>query len=162
MVSLEETLRWAAEEVQDPELPMLTLGDLGMIRGVEVKDGNVRVDLAPTYSGCPATEVIQRDVEVAVRAAGATEVEVRLVRHPPWSTAWITPRGRERLLSAGIAPPEAPAPRKGLALFEDNPVVCPHCGSASTERISAHGSTPCKSLHRCRGCKEPFEHFKCH
>jgi ring-1,2-phenylacetyl-CoA epoxidase subunit PaaD len=159
--------RRAAEEVEDPELPMVTVGDLGMIRGVQVEGRRATVDVAPTYSGCPATEVIHASVARAVQAAGFEAVEVRLVRNPPWSTSWITPRGRKRLEENGIAPPLDPIPGdlrdSALPLFGDAPAVpCPHCGAETTEQVSAHGSTPCKSLFKCAACQEPFEHFKCH
>lgn len=145
---------------------MLTCGDLGMIRDVRIEAGVVHVEVAPTYSGCPATEVIHQDVSRAVRKAGFERVEIHSVRSPAWTTDWITERGRERLAEAGIAPPEStrlPIVDNGLNLFGAAPAVaCPLCGSLDTERISTHGSTPCKAMHRCLSCKEPFEHFKCH
>ena len=164
-----EALR-VAMEVEDPELPMVTIGDLGMVRGAsDAPDGGVVVDVAPTYSGCPATEVIHAEVEAAVRAAGLTPVTVRMVRTPAWSTDWITDRGRRRLEEAGIAPP---APRRptlvGIGagpqdLFAPpETVACPRCRSEHTELVSPHGSTPCKAMRRCLDCREPFEHFKCH
>ncbi|MEO1231010.1 MAG: 1,2-phenylacetyl-CoA epoxidase subunit PaaD [Myxococcota bacterium] len=163
-----ERARVAAEEVPDPEIPSLTCGDLGMIRQIRFEeDGVLRVDVAPTYSGCPATEVIQRSVREAVREAGFRTVEVHMVRSPPWTTDWITSRGRARLLEAGIAPPQATSRKlpvvAELNLFAPPPdVPCPHCGSERTERVSTHGSTPCKAMYRCLACAEPFEHFKCH
>lgn len=154
----------AASAVEDPELPMVTIGDLGMVRGARIdEDGTAVIDVAPTYSGCPATEVIHRSVEAAVRAAGFPQVEVRMIRTPPWTTDWITERGRELLEAHGIAPPGPASTPKGLALFREPPrIQCPRCGSASTEQVSLHGSTPCKSMYRCKTCLEPFEHFKCH
>ncbi len=158
--------RAVVSEVEDPELPMVTLGDLGMIRAVRVNGARAEVDLAPTYSGCPATEVIAEGVRSALERYGFSTVEVRLVRSPPWTTNWITDRGRARLREAGVAPPEPILPHHGpstLPLFEAAPrPACPLCGANTTERISEHGSTPCKSLHRCLACLEPFESFKRH
>lgn len=162
-----DRVREAAEDVPDPEIPSLTCGDLGVIRDVRVKGGKASIDVAPTYMGCPATEFIHAEVASAVRSLGFEEVEVHTVRHPPWSSDWISPRGRARLLEAGIAPPAERSPDHrtpaGLQLFSPPaPVACPRCASLDTVRISEHGSTPCKSMHRCNACREPFEHFKCH
>lgn len=159
----------AAMGVEDPELPMLTIGDLGMVRwAMEHPGGAIEVGVAPTYSGCPATEVIHQAVEAAVRdALGPAEVRVTRVRTPAWSTEHITERGRDRLRENGIAPPLRRAPTVasigGLSLFEPPPAPpCPRCGAGRTTQVSAHGSTPCKSMFRCEACLEPFEHFKCH
>lgn len=157
--------RAAAEEVPDPEIPTLTCGDLGMIRSVRFEGERVRIGVAPTYSGCPATEVIHESVAEAVRSAGFASVEVHSVRSPPWTTDWITERGRARLLEAGIAPPKSSKLPvvDDLDLFSRPPeVACPRCASTRTERVSTHGSTPCKAMYRCCACAEPFEHFKCH
>lgn len=154
--------------VEDPELPMLTIGDLGMVRWAKLMpDGGVEVGVAPTYSGCPATEVIHADVSKAVLEAGAERVEVRMVRNPAWSTEWITDRGRNLLRENGIAPPTRRTSDLvtlgGLDLFAAPPQPpCPRCGSDRTTQVSVHGSTPCKSMFRCEACLEPFEHFKCH
>lgn len=145
-------------EIEDPELPHVTIGDLGIVRSVEViGDGTVAVRLTPTYTGCPATEQIRDDVEAAVRAAGY-EPRVTMTMSPAWTTDWITPRGRERLLAAGIAPPP-PAGEPGTVPV-DLPVPCPRCGSRRTRLISRFGGTACKASYVCRACTEPFEHFK--
>ena len=142
--------------VDDPELPHITIGELGMVRAVETDGTVATVRLTPTYTGCPATEQIQADVEAAVVAAGY-EPTVEFVWSPPWSTDDITPSGRAKLHAAGIAPP-APAADGPVAL--DLPVECPHCGSRRTRLTAAFGATACKSLHQCDSCRQPFESFK--
>lgn len=145
----------AVSAVPDPEIPVVSIADLGMIRAVRVAaDGVVEVDLTPTYTGCPATRMIADELASAVRAAGLGEPRVNLVLSPAWTTDWITPEGRAALERFGIAPP---APRRAA----EEPVACPHCGSTETEEISPFGSTPCKALWRCRSCREPFDRFKC-
>ncbi|MFM9554491.1 MULTISPECIES: 1,2-phenylacetyl-CoA epoxidase subunit PaaD [Streptomyces] len=150
--------------VPDPELPMLTLADLGVLRGVEAgEDGTVVVSLTPTYSGCPAMAEMRAQVDARLKEAGYEKVRVRTVLDPPWTTDWITPDGRRTLAEHGIAPP-GPAPRPGpvpLTLDPVRPVVpCPRCGAADTEETSRFGATSCKALWRCRACREPFEHLK--
>ena len=158
--------RRVAGLVPDPELPMLTLADLGVLRSVEVDpDGVVTAVLTPTYSGCPALAEMRADVDRRLRAAGFAEVRIRTSIDPPWTTDWITPEGRRALAEHGIAPP-GPAPRHGagpvpLVLSARRPAVpCPHCGSADTEETSRFSGTACKALRRCRDCREPFEHLK--
>ncbi|QMV24420.1 phenylacetate-CoA oxygenase subunit PaaJ [Streptomyces sp. SCUT-3] len=158
--------RRAAESVPDPELPQLTLADLGVLRGVEVApDGTVTASLTPTYSGCPAMAEMRADLAARLHAAGFAEVRIRTVLDPPWSTDLITPDGRRKLAEAGIAPP-GPAPRRtsGPVPLELSPVrravPCPRCGSADTEETSRFSATACKALRRCRACREPFEHVK--
>jgi ring-1,2-phenylacetyl-CoA epoxidase subunit PaaD len=155
----------AAASVLDPELPVLTIEDLGVLRDVEVgDDGGVTVTVTPTYSGCPAMEVIAHDVEAAARAAGFDHVVVRRVLSPAWTTDWLSDEGRRKLEDYGIAPPgSVPGPRAGgsagpvaLALS----VRCPQCGSPDTVETSRFGSTACKSLWQCRACREPFDHMK--
>jgi ring-1,2-phenylacetyl-CoA epoxidase subunit PaaD len=159
--------RAIAQAVTDPELPMLTLHDLGVLRGVHVDGQRVRVELTPTYSGCPAMAEMRADVAAKLRAAGFGRVEVRTVLSPPWTTDDITAHGRRVLAEHGIAPP-GPAPRRApgpvpLTLGVPPPrVACPQCGSPDTERISQFGSTSCKSLYRCHSCAEPFEHVNAH
>lgn len=158
--------RRLAETVPDPELPMLTLADLGVLRAVEVTgEGTVRASLTPTYSGCPALAEMRAMVAARLRAAGFARVEVRTVLDPPWTTDWITPEGRRKLAEHGIAPPgPAPRPAPGpvpLVLSGTRRAVpCPRCGAADTEETSRFGATSCKALWRCRVCREPFEHVK--
>ena len=142
--------------VDDPELPHVTIGELGMVRSVVIDGTIARIRLTLTYTGCPATEQIRADVEAAVGAAGF-EAAVEFVMSPPWSTDDITAEGRAKLAAAGIAPP-APAADGPVAL--DLPVACPHCGSRRTSLTSAFGATACKSLHSCAACRQPFESFK--
>ncbi|MFC7327410.1 1,2-phenylacetyl-CoA epoxidase subunit PaaD [Marinactinospora rubrisoli] len=158
--------REAAAAVRDPELPMLTLADLGVLRGVEADaDGTVAVAITPTYSGCPALEAMRDDLVTALHAAGFRRVRVRTVLSPPWSSDWITAAGRRALAEHGISPP-GPAPRRAagpvpLTLLPTRTAArCPHCGSADTEEVSRFGATPCRALLRCRSCREPFEHVK--
>ncbi|MCS6921255.1 MAG: phenylacetate-CoA oxygenase subunit PaaJ [Elioraea sp.] len=156
-----EAARAAAAGVVDPEIPTISIADLGVLRDVRLgADGVVEIDITPTYSGCPAMRMIALEVEAAVERAGCGRPRVNLVLAPAWTTDWITPAGRAALLEAGIAPPPPAASR--CALFgEEVPVACPHCGSERTELISEFGSTACKALRRCRACGEPFHAFKC-
>ncbi|MFF2523451.1 1,2-phenylacetyl-CoA epoxidase subunit PaaD [Streptomyces liangshanensis] len=158
--------RHIAEGVPDPELPMLTLADLGVLRGVEAgEDGTIVASLTPTYSGCPAMAEMRAGVATRLRAAGYARVEIRTVLDPPWTTDWITPAGRRKLAEHGIAPP-GPAPRHApgpvpLVLSPTRAqVACPLCGAADTEETSRFGATSCKALWRCRACREPFEYVK--
>lgn len=154
--------------VVDPEMPMLTLRDLGVVRSVEVHgpDGDqVTVVITPTYSGCPAVEEMRQDLRVALTEAGYREIEVRTVFSPPWSTDWISEDGRRKLVEAGIAPPGRVGPRSDgpipLTLTAPPPAVrCPNCGAATTEELSRFGPTACTALRRCPACLEPFEHLK--
>ncbi|GAA4799980.1 phenylacetate-CoA oxygenase subunit PaaJ [Streptomyces ziwulingensis] len=158
--------RHIAGQVPDPELPMLTLADLGVLREVRAEpDGTVVAALTPTYSGCPAMAEMRAAVAARLTDAGCARVEVRTVLDPPWTTDWITPEGRRKLAAHGIAPPgPAPRPAPGpvpLLLSETRRAVpCPRCGAPDTEETSRFGSTSCKSLWRCRSCREPFEHVK--
>lgn len=159
---------WAVlDEVLDPEVPAVSVRDLGIVRDVRLAGDALEVVLTPTYSGCPATEVIEHDVLAAIRAAGLGPAHVTLQRAPAWTTDWITEQGRARLLAYGIAPPGPLPPGTEVPLRfmpRTHAVVpalaCPRCGSHETERLSAFGSTACKALYRCMACREPFEHFK--
>lgn len=153
-----------AATVTDPELPMLTLADLGVLREVSEEDGRVVVAITPTYTGCPAMDTMRDDLVHALTGAGYDEVEVRTVLRPAWSTDWITDDGKRKLAEAGIAPPGAAPRRTGpIPLTLSAPVAsvrCPHCGSPDTEEQSRFSATACKALRRCRSCLEPFEHVK--
>lgn len=155
----EEVWKWLAE-VQDPEIPVLSVIDLGIVREVNVSDECVEVAVAPTYSGCPATEVIERLVEKALTDRGATRVALKRVLTPAWSSDWITDAGRQKLLEYGIAPPLAGETKREL-LRGLRPVACPQCTSMNTTVVSEFGSTACKASYRCESCLEPFEYFKC-
>ena len=146
-----ETARlWSLlEGVADPEIPVVSVVDLGIVREVRPD----RVVITPTYTGCPASEVIARDIRSALDSAGFRQVALETILSPPWTTDWISAAGKAKLTAYGIAPPLARGERT---------VRCPQCGSADTEEISRFGSTPCKALWRCRACAEPFDLFKCH
>lgn len=166
MVNTLERAREVASAVVDPELPALTLADLGVLRDVEqAEDGTVLVTLTPTYSGCPALAEMHADVRNALRHEGFERVAVRTVLAPAWTTDWISADGRRKLAEYGIAPP-GPAPTRTtgpvpLRLDAPEPTVaCPHCGSKRTTERARFSSTACKSLHSCRDCGEPFEHLK--
>jgi ring-1,2-phenylacetyl-CoA epoxidase subunit PaaD len=149
-----------AGSVVDPEVPVLTIADLGVLRSVEVgDDGVVEAVITPTYSGCPAMDVIRRDVEAAVRAAGFHRVEVRTVLSPAWTTDWLTESGRQALQDYGIAPPSRRTTSTGPVALSLS-VRCPQCGSPDTRESSRFGSTACKSLWVCNACSEPFDHMK--
>jgi ring-1,2-phenylacetyl-CoA epoxidase subunit PaaD len=151
-----------AAATPDPELPMLTLADLGILRAVEETAGGVVATITPTYSGCPALREISADLQRRLRRAGYDDVRVRTQLAPAWTTDWITPAGRRKLADAGIAPPR-PAPTGPVALtLTARPVAvaCPRCGSRNTVQTAAFSATACKSLHRCIDCREPFEHVK--
>ncbi len=153
---------WAVlDTVLDPEVPALSLTDLGIVREVRAGDAGVEVVLTPTYSGCPATEAIEQSVIEALSAAELGPVRVTLQRAPAWTTAWMSDAGRRKLHAYGIAPPGPVDAAQGAPLrFVARRVACPRCGSAETEQLSAFGATACKSLWRCLACREPFEHFK--
>lgn len=149
----------AAASVPDPEVPCVTVADLGILRSVEMVDGVAVAKVTPTYSGCPATLAIELAVEMALREAGF-EARVERVIAPAWTTDWITPEGREKLREYGIAPP-VEGSNSIRSLFGETVVACPKCGSQETERLSEFGSTPCKAHWRCLACREPFDYFKC-
>jgi ring-1,2-phenylacetyl-CoA epoxidase subunit PaaD len=157
MVTVTPTaVRGIVADVPDPELPVVTIGDLGVLRDVRVADGgHVVVEITPTYSGCPAMDAIRDDVMARLHRHGHHDAEVRLVLSPAWTTDWITARGRSALREHGIAPPHA-AGTVALTLS----VRCPHCGSPDTREVSRFGSTACKALWTCRTCLEPFDHVK--
>jgi ring-1,2-phenylacetyl-CoA epoxidase subunit PaaD len=151
---------FAASAVVDPEVPVLTIEDLGVLRDVSVaEDGAVEVSITPTYSGCPAMNVIAIEVELALQKAGVPNARVKTVLSPAWTTDWMSQEGRRKLKEYGIAPPAPKATRR--ALFGVEAIACPQCGSQDTEKIAEFGSTACKALWRCRSCREPFDYFKC-
>jgi ring-1,2-phenylacetyl-CoA epoxidase subunit PaaD len=149
-----------AAQVVDPEIPVLTIADLGVLRDVAVNDGCVEVAITPTYSGCPATNMITLEIELALEREGIRNSRVRTVLSPAWTTDWMSDDGRRKLKEYGIAPPQAGSGRR--ALFGEQIVACPQCDSGDTELLSEFGSTSCKALWRCRNCREPFDYFKCH
>jgi ring-1,2-phenylacetyl-CoA epoxidase subunit PaaD len=152
-------VRDVLDRVMDPEIPVISVVDLGIVREVRETGDGVEIVITPTYSGCPATRQIEQDIGAALAAAG---IAARLITvlSPAWTTDWISEAGREKLRGYGIAPPVGKAGKR--AMFGGNPqVACPQCGSGATEMISEFGSTPCKALWRCTQCREPFDYFKC-
>ena len=149
----------AAATVCDPEIPVLTVADLGVLREIRVAGETVEVIITPTYSGCPAMNMIALDIETALHAAGITG-SVTTILAPAWTTDWMTAEGRAKLRACGIAPPPPASSRR--ALFGEQTIACPRCAATNTEQIAEFGSTSCKALWRCRACREPFDLFKCH
>ncbi len=160
----EQVYEWLSS-VTDPEVPALTILDLGIVREVAVSgsgtETDVKVVITPTYSGCPAMDVISIGVRMALMSRGIRKVNIELQLSPAWTTDWMTEEGKQKLKAYGIAPPNRKA-FKPLGLFEEDEVSCPRCGSEETELVSQFGPTSCKALYKCLSCKEPFEHFKCH
>lgn len=149
-------LRRVLSSVPDPEIPAVSVIDLGIVRTIE----SDRVVITPTYTGCPATLAIEQAIRRALDAAGFSDVRIETVLSPPWTTDWISDEGRQKLQAYGIAPP--PKGAAAASLKNEAPAECPRCGSRDTEEVSRFGSTPCKALWRCRACSEPFDRFKCH
>ena len=149
------------ETVMDPEVPVLSVLDLGVIREVRIDGSHVEVDIAPTYTGCPAMDVISSSVENAIVGLGVDGVKINTVLTPPWTTDWITEAGKKKLLEYGIAPPQGSGSLK-REIFEEAPsIACPRCKSTDTSCVSLFGSTACKSFYKCNACSEPFDYFKC-
>lgn len=156
--SLEARIMAAIADVPDPEIPVVSVVDLGIVRGVRADPPAVLI--TPTYTGCPATLAIELSIRAALDDAGLAHVAIETMLSPPWTTDWISERGRRQLKDYGIAPP--PRGQPGNTLRAPEPVECPRCGSTATVEVSRFGSTPCKSLWRCTACLEPFDRFKCH
>lgn len=161
-ITKEQVMEWLSE-VTDPEVPVLTILDLGIVRDVVVTQAplQVRVVITPTYSGCPAMDVIAVAIRMALGGRGIRNVVVEQQISPAWTTDWMTGDGKRKLKEYGIAPPNRKA-FADLGLFEDDDVTCPRCNSTHTELVSRFGPTSCKALYKCLDCKEPFEYFKCH
>ncbi len=157
-LSREQVLEWVSQ-VPDPEIPVLTIADLGIVRGVTVNE-TVTVELTPTYSGCPATEAIEQSVVETLRKHGVEDVTIKRVLSPAWTTDWISAAGRKKLREYGIAPPEEGASKRAL-LQGNRAIACPRCDSTNTAVVSEFGSTACKASYKCNDCLEPFEYFKC-
>ncbi len=146
-------------EVKDPEIPVLTISDLGILRSVKYADDFIQIQITPTYSGCPAMDMIQEDIRTELAKYGLQNVEIKQVLSPAWTSDWMTEDGKKKLQAYGIA---APAPHHCTHNGEDQPESCPLCHSQNIEMISRFGSTACKALYRCLDCREPFDYFKCH
>ena len=165
---IDEIWRWLSQ-VPDPEIPVISLTDLGIVRDVAWQDETLVVTVTPTYSGCPATSIINLDIEQALRERGIESIRLERQLSPPWTSDWLTEEGREKLRAYGIAPPIDGTAADGrlagriarLAGSSNLTIACPRCGSTHTEKISQFGSTPCKASYRCKDCLEPFDYFKC-
>lgn len=161
MWSKEQIESWL-ETVTDPEIPTVSIAEMGILREVTVvNDDTVRVMITPTYSGCPAMDIIAMQIRMTLLGRGVKNVHIEQQLSPAWTTDWITESGRAKMLALNIVPPVRGS-KDDLGLFEEDEVACPRCGSAHTELVSRFGATSCKSMYRCLDCKEPFEHFKCH
>ena len=151
------------EEVTDPEVPVLSVIDLGIVRDIKINQDEIEVIITPTYSGCPAMDVISMSIRMLLLSNGFKNVKVTSVLSPAWTTDWMTEKGKQKLKEYGIAPPNPKQQVCSQDLFAaDEAVQCPHCQSYHTHRVSEFGSTACKSLYQCDDCKEPFDYFKCH
>ena len=148
-------------QVSDPEVPVLSILDLGIVRSWQQDENGVEVVITPTYSGCPAMDTIEADIRNTFSEAGYSSLEVRTVLDPPWTTDWMSEEGKEKLRAYGIAPPESGSADKRTLFGKEEAVRCPHCRSLQTEVVSMFGSTACKALYRCKDCLEPFDYFKC-
>jgi ring-1,2-phenylacetyl-CoA epoxidase subunit PaaD len=161
-ISREQVYEWL-RQVTDPEVPVLTILDLGIVRDVVITENPLRVKvvITPTYSGCPAMDVISIGVRMALASRGISNLEIEQQLSPAWTTDWMTEDGKRKLKEYGIAPPNRKT-FQSLGLFEEEKIQCPRCGSEETEMVSQFGPTSCKALYKCLSCKEPFEYFKCH
>lgn len=158
--TIDESLVLILEKVSDPEIPVLSIMDMGVVRSALIVEDIVKVEITPTYSGCPAMDVIGDDIKTALKNAGY-KAEVELILHPAWTTDWITPRGRKALEDYGIAPPLGAEADKDVLLNGKRIVKCTNCGSQNTRLVSQFGSTACKAQFQCEDCQEPFDYFKC-
>ncbi len=161
VTSREQEVLEILRQVKDPEVPVIDVVELGIVRGVDLEGDRVTVRITPTYSGCPAMRAIEQEIEAALHRHGIVDVTVKTVFSPPWTTDWMTGAAREKLRIYGIAPP-GPAEVQPLVQLgaPPRPIPCPYCGSRNTTRASEFGATACKSIHYCHGCQQPFEHFK--
>lgn len=148
-------------QIPDPEIPVISITELGVVRGVNIDGPHVEISITPTYSGCPAMKQIEKDIVSTLHSQGFEDVVVKTVFNPPWTTDWIPEAAREKLRRYGIAPPEHTTQDKSWLTGKHKVVACPHCGSIHTELVSQFGSTACKALYKCLDCLEPFDYFKC-
>ena len=156
-----ETIWNILKNVADPEIPVLTVVDMGVVREVEVEDQKIIVSITPTYSGCPAMNEIESNIRWALEEEGYNKVEIKTLISPPWTTDWMTDEGKAKLQEYGIAPPEGSSADKSVLFGEAKKVMCPRCKSRNTTMVSQFGSTACKALYKCNSCFEPFDYFKC-
>ena len=163
-IKQEEKKIWnILENVTDPEVPVLTILDLGIVRNVAINNNDVEICITPTYSGCPAMDMIAANIRMELMAAGYKNISIKNVLSPAWTTDWMSEAGKQKLKAYGIAPPSDKPQVCNSGLFAPNEAIqCPQCNSYHTHRISEFGSTACKALYQCDNCKEPFDYFKCH
>lgn len=150
------------EEVKDPEVPVLSVVDLGVVRTVSVQDDHIDITITPTYSGCPAMDVISMDIRLKLLEKGFKNIRVQQSLSPAWTTDWMSEAGKQKLKAFGIAPPNPKQQFCNTEMFAEEAVQCPHCGSYHTRLVSQFGSTACKAMYQCSDCKEAFDYFKCH
>jgi ring-1,2-phenylacetyl-CoA epoxidase subunit PaaD len=162
MVAMNQKILDILAQVPDPEVPVLSVLDLGIIRDILEHDNTTEIIITPTYTGCPAMEVIATNIRMEMAANGYGQVKITTVLSPAWTTGWMSEEGKQKLKSYGIAPPLPKQQACRSELFAEETVPCPHCNSFHTTRISEFGSTACKALYQCNDCKEPFDYFKCH
>ncbi|MBN8703875.1 MAG: phenylacetate-CoA oxygenase subunit PaaJ [Bacteroidetes bacterium] len=156
-----EKIKKILAEIPDPEIPVITIEELGIVRNIELVDGTVNIQITPTYSGCPAMKEIEVDIKKKLQDSGFSKVNIEMIYHPAWTTDWITDAAKEKLRKYGIAPPAHSTVDKGALLGKPKIIACPQCASKNVEMISQFGSTACKALYKCLDCREPFDYFKC-
>jgi len=157
-----EMVKTLLSEIPDPEVPVITIADLGILREVKEQDGKIIVTITPTYSGCPAMKAIENEISSLLKKNSIDHFEIKYTFSPAWTTDWMNDHAKEKLREYGIAPPEKTTSDKSVLMLQKKVKNCPRCGSENTEMISAFGSTACKALYRCKNCGEPFDYFKCH
>ena len=158
---MNEAILQILEDVKDPEIPVLSVVDMGIIRGIREAENGLEIDITPTYTGCPAMDRIESDIVEELNRQGYAKIKINTVLSPPWTTDWISKDGLRRLEEYGIAPPVAGTADKRSLFAEAPKPRCPHCKSANTIMVSAFGSTACKAQYKCADCQEPFDYFKC-
>ncbi len=149
------------KEIPDPEIPVISITDLGVVREVKVTGDQVAIKITPTYTGCPATNIFEQDIKIELVKVGFKQIDISFQYSPAWTTDWLSEEAREKLRRFGIAPPDGTTSDKNFLLGKDPIVACPQCKSTHTEMVSQFGSTACKSLYKCKDCLEPFDYFKC-
>jgi ring-1,2-phenylacetyl-CoA epoxidase subunit PaaD len=157
----EEAILSFLQEIPDPEIPVISIVELGVIRKINVLDSEVSIELTPTYSGCPAMKQMEDDIITTLNKHGIPQVSIKTVYTPAWTTDWISPEAKEKLRKYGIAPPQEITTDKSFLTGKTKQIKCPRCGSLHTEMVSQFGSTACKALYKCKDCLEPFDYFKC-
>jgi ring-1,2-phenylacetyl-CoA epoxidase subunit PaaD len=163
MIAEDQKEIWSLlEQVFDPEIPVLTVIDMGVVRDVRQEEGQWHIDITPTYSGCPAMDMIAVEIKAVLQQHGYDPVQVHTILSPAWTTTWMSENGKRKLKAYGIAPPEGKVIDKSVLFGDAKKIECPRCGSRETNLLSQFGSTACKALYQCSSCKEPFDYFKCH